>query len=115
MNRRIVPSEIGFADGSIESYEKQDDVVRVIVTAWNERKICVTFSGVVRLLDGGSGDIDVLCEIEGRTDFLQAAIDYLYDVPPASIPYRHFQFLGVDGDGILDVVCEQVETAILER
>jgi hypothetical protein len=65
------------------------------------------------MLDSDGGDLMDLCEIIGQTEMFQAAVARVYDVVPSEVPYRHFQFVGVDGDGVLDVVAEAIEVSVL--
>lgn len=110
---KSVPSEIGFADGEIESYQKVADVLTVRVKAWNERLLEVTFRDVLRLSDFDAGDIHDLRELSGESDFYKKALDHVYDSRPDVVPYRHYSFIGIEGDGVLDVVAETVAVEVV--
>ena len=111
MKSQAIASEIGFADSEIESYRKDSDVLEVIVKAWNEKRLRIRFGAVVRMLDNDAGYIEELCEICEETDFFRAAIQHVYEDVPSEIPYRHFQFVSVEGVGALDVVAETVSVS----
>ena len=106
MKKRSIPCDIGFADGMIQSYRKIGDVLDVHVKAWNDRQIDIRFVEVVRLLDNDAGEVCDFCEVMEKSTLFQAAIDHVYEMIPENIPYRHFQFIGIDGDSVLDVVAE---------
>lgn len=112
MQCKSITAAIGFSDGEIDSYHKRGDVVEVLVKAWNERRIRVTFRSVICLLDCASGDIADLCEVTEQTDFLKAAVARVYEAMPSQHPYRHFQFIGIEGSGVLDVAAEVIEIAV---
>jgi hypothetical protein len=115
VNRRSIPFDVGFDDGEVESYHKSGDSFRVVVRAWNNRVIHIDFGGVVRMLDNDAGEIADLCEVTLSSEFLEAAIQRVYDEAPAQTTYRHFQLVDAEGTSVVDVAAESISLSFGEE
>jgi hypothetical protein len=105
MKRDFVDSKIGFSDAELSSYSKKEDIFIVSVLAWNESLITVTFSDVIRVLDNDTNSISAFCKVVEQNDFLQAALNRLYEEDaPSEHSYTHYQFLDNDDQPALEIV-----------
>lgn len=110
MKSELIDSNIGFSDAELSSYSKKNDSFIVSVLAWNDSLITVTFSDVIRVLDNDINSISSLCRVIEESDFLQAALNRLYEEgAPSKHPYKHYQFLDDDDQPALEIACESME------
>lgn len=101
--------EIGLSDGEIDRYQRESDLVTIVITAWNGRTITVIFSGVAGVLDYGIGDISDFIEETEETEFLTETLSRVYDKTPDYHPYRIYQFLNLDDAPSLEILAESME------
>lgn len=99
-----VESKIGFEDGEIQSFSKDENgTLNVIFKAWNEKHLKISFKDTIRFLDNNMYDISDLVRIES-SQFLIDAINMMYTTTPEVIPYKHYQFLNIDGEPSVEIV-----------
>ena len=106
--RHSVEFEVGFADSELISYERGASGIRVIISAWNERVICLEFTDAITMVDYGAWSFSDICEFEGDSPTMNKALRMQYDPIPSEHPYRLFQFLNEDDEPSIEVVAEKL-------
>ncbi|MCB1875944.1 MAG: hypothetical protein KDH88_08220 [Chromatiales bacterium] len=110
MKKKHIDAEIGFSDAEVDTYTKEGDILSVRVLAWNQSHITVVFKNVIRVLDNDANSISAFCQIIDSSEFLNAALNRLYeDAIPSDHLYVHYQFLDEDDLPALEVVSEHME------
>jgi hypothetical protein len=96
--------QIGFSDGEIISYFRDERSLTVKLKTWNDKYLSVLFSDVVGIVDYGIGDISNFIEEDEKSLFLKTILDKVYESIPNEQPYRLFQFLDLDDNPVLEIV-----------
>lgn len=115
MNLKPLPCDVGFADAELDHYLKTHSQLKVIVRAWNQKKIELVFQDVIQLLDQGIGEIANVCRETRQTDFLISALETTYESIPATHPYQEYVFLDHNDSKVLTVVAKSVEVQVTDR
>ena len=95
---------IGLADAEIVSYSSDNSDVTVIVKAWNETTVRITFNDVIGFLDVGIGDITALCQETQATSLMLTAIGRMHETVPEVTPYHCYQFLALDDFPAMEII-----------
>jgi hypothetical protein len=112
MSRSLDIAKVGFADSELLQYSSSGDELVILLKLWDERRVVVTFRGVSRVLCHASSWVAEFSEPASESSFLDAALSEVYETVPDSHPYRHYQFLGVEGESVIEVVAESVEASL---
>jgi hypothetical protein len=104
-----IQSDIGFADGEIQNYLRDDSNVTVNVKAWNGETVQVICRDTIGIEDHGLGEISALTRDVGSTPLLDRVLAYFYEVTPQEHPYSSYQFQDLDGDPRLEIIAQSVE------
>lgn len=108
----ITDCSIGFADGQIDSYYAHDDVLVVVVEFWNAKRASISFQEPVVMHDNGAIGMTLSSAKEiGDSPLIADVLGRLYDNPPGECALVHYQFLGVDGNPVLEVVAKSCSIA----
>ena len=102
--RTRVRYEVGFSDGEVRYYFREEGAFTVVVEAWNGALVRVAFDDPAGVCDTGVGDISDICVEDAGSPFMSRVLGELYEVAPASHPYRLYQFLNLDEQPALEVV-----------
>lgn len=113
MSLQPLPFNVGFADAEFDHYIKELSQLKVIITAWNQKKIELVFQDVIQLLDQGIGDIADVCVETSQTEFLIAALKNMYEDLPESHPYQEYVFLNNADSCSLSVIAASVSVKLL--
>ncbi|WP_417380013.1 hypothetical protein [Gimesia sp.] len=114
MNLKPLPCDVGFADAELDHYLKEQSQLKVIIRAWNQKKIELVFQDVIQLLDQGIGDIANVCRETNQTDFLISALETTYESIPATHPYQEYAFLDHNDSKVLTVVAKSVDVRVAD-
>lgn len=112
MGQSIDIAKVGFADSELLQYSSSGDELVILLKLWDERHVVVTFRGVSRVLCHVSRWVAEFSELSSESSFLGDALEEMYEIRPDSHPYRHYQFLGVEGESVIEVVAESVEASL---
>lgn len=119
MNKNLIEVEVGvgLADSELisYSYSTSTQTLTVRLEAWNARLVEVTFFDPITFFDNGSSDIEMLCINKSKNDLFDQTISKMYLGPPEENPYQLFQFVSVDGEPCLTVVCKGVKCKVSEK
>ena len=102
--KKEINYKIGFSDGEITSYSRDQNNLVVKVKTWNDTYLIITFLDVVGIIDYGIGDISNFVEETEETSFLKIILNRVYELIPEAPPYRLFQFLDLDDNPSLEIV-----------
>ena len=107
MMAQICNCELGFEDGHITGYHADLGRLDVVFEFWNEQVGTLEFGGLVAVHDNGAIGVTVgsVSEVPS-SELLSALVVRNFDVPPETIPWRHFRFLDLDGGAMFEVVAE---------
>ena len=95
----------GFEDGEIVSYRMTSEALSVEYRFWNASVAILQFVDPVAMRDDGAvgatiGSVDLTRSSELIADMVRR----VYVTPPESPPWRHFRFLNVDDEPVLQVI-----------
>ncbi|WP_417390623.1 hypothetical protein [Gimesia sp.] len=113
MSLKSLSCDVDFADAEFDHYIKEHSQLKVIITAWNQKKIELVFQDVIQLLDQGIGDIADVCVETSQTEFLIAALKNMYEDLPESHPYQEYVFLNNADSCSLSVIAASVSVKLL--
>jgi hypothetical protein len=103
---------VEFSDSEFVSYDRKSDDFVVLIDAWNGTRLTVSFSQCEGVLDLGIGDISDFIEETESDQFFEQIISRIYTNLPDDHPYHLYQFLGLDGEPVLEVVAETVRVSV---
>ncbi|QPJ62213.1 MAG: hypothetical protein G3M70_10160 [Candidatus Nitronauta litoralis] len=110
MEKIDVKTQIGFNDSEFVSYLKKHSLFVVKIRAWNESQVTINFNDVIRVVDNDVNGISGFFEIIGDSEVLQHALSRLYEnVIPSNHPYKCYQFIDIDDNAALEIVCSSIE------
>ncbi len=109
IKRDSVNFEIGFADGEVISYNRKNDNLIISVKAWNEKTILVLCKDLIGFFDKGAWDISDFCEVKSETNLLREVLNRQFEKPPKDHGYKVFQFLDIDDQVVIEVICSEIE------
>ena len=110
-----IPYEIGFSDGEVRSYHREEDELTVILSTWNNVLLKIKFSDTIGVSDLGVGDVSGVYQESLASPFMEQVIRRLYDAPPPSPPYSLYQFLDLDEQPVLEVVAGSIDISRLDK
>ena len=113
--RTQIHYKIGFADGEVSSYQREEHTFTVVVKAWNGDHLRIDFSDPVGICDFGVGDISDFCMEDSGSEFMRQVLSSLYEVVPASHSYFLYQFLNLDDQPALEIVATGVQISPFEN
>jgi hypothetical protein len=65
MMRTLVPSEIGFADGEVLNYSREGSEFKVMVKAWNDAVVKISFTNAIGICRLRRGEyLKLLCKTD---------------------------------------------------
>ena len=97
-------------------YEKKNtgDLV-VTIQQWNGKYIEAKFVDAIRVSDILGGELMSFRQV-AVSNFLDMALETNYEnLPPSEHPYKHYQFVGIDDDIVLEIICTQVIVCVAEH
>ncbi len=104
MGEKSVEYKIGFEDGEIQTYSKDEEgTLKVVFKSWNDKCLNISFNDTIRVLDNNMYDISDLI-VMNNSQFLSDALGMMYSVVPDDAPYKHYQFLNNDGNPSVEIV-----------
>ena len=107
---------ISIADAELTSYCYSDEDKKKLiihVRSWNEKIINFEFCDFILFLDRGTQYISEFCRNTEETELFKQSLERTYMNVPEDHPYKLFQFLDLDGDPCLEIVCEHFSHKIL--
>ena len=107
--QKEVNFDIGFSDSEILSYCREQEKLIVVVKMWNDKRIEISFRGIVGCSDYGIGDISALVEEDRTTELFEKILSEVYEKLPSQHPYHLYQFLNLDDSPCLEVVAETIK------
>lgn len=113
MNLKPLPCDVGFADAELDHYLKEQSQLKVIIRAWNQKKIELIFQDMIQLLDQGIGDIADVCMETTQTDFLASAINTMYECVPTTHPYQEYVFINNEDSCSLSIIAASVVVKVI--
>lgn len=106
--------DIGFADGEVCSYAKQDESFIVRVRTWNNHLLAIKFLDCIGVMDLGVGEISGFKQEDKKSFFMDNVLSKFYEQVPTSHPYNLYQFINHDGQPILEVIASSVSLKNVE-
>jgi len=104
MRKLSLGYERSSADGEVVCFSKdKEGTLKIVFKTWDEKTLEIFFSDTIRFLDNNMYDISDIVQIE-ESIFLAEGLQMMYDVIPEKIPYKHYQFLNIDGDPTLEII-----------
>lgn len=100
--------EIGFSDGEVISYSKEEDSLIISVRAWNDKIIKIVCRDVISFFDKGTWDISDFREVISDTDTLREALERQFENIPEDHGYKAFQFIDNDDQAVMEIVCSEI-------
>ncbi len=95
---------IGFADGHVLSYRAESDKLQLEYNFWNDQQRTLIFEGFVGLRDHCAIGVEVSEVVtKDASEYIDFLTRRLYVEAPADFRLRHFQFLDLDGEPMLDI------------
>jgi hypothetical protein len=104
---QICNCPFGFEDGHIIAYAARGEKVIVEYEFWNEQLGVLQFHGFVGLHDYGAINVTIgSTMINDTSELIDSVAHRLFESPPASYPWKLFQFLDIDETPVLAIVAE---------
>ena len=108
---------IGLADSELISYcynaDKNNLTIRI--RAWNAKTLEFIFSDLLLFTDEGGNLISSFCLNKSNSELFIKILNKTYDnKAPDHHPYKFFQFLDIDDEPCLEIICEKFEVKILD-
>ena len=105
---QIGGSPYGFEDGQIIEYRACPAKLAVRFEFWNEQIAELVFEGFVGLRDHGALGATIGCTRElPSSDFINELTARVYERPPLSTGWTHYQFLDLDDFPVFEVLAER--------
>lgn len=109
-NSRKEPSiGVSLADADLLGYSKNGKNLTIMIKLWDGRTVKFVFTEILAFVDNGGNFIMDFCKNESGSDFFNQIIKKTYDEVPLKIPYKLFQFLDIDDEPYLEIICEKFE------
>lgn len=67
------------------------------------------------LLDTGADLITALYQNKSQTNFFSQILKKTYEKVPEQHPYKLFQFMNLDDEPCLEIICEHLEIRVLDE
>jgi hypothetical protein len=114
MNNKVKLS-IDLCDSQFEKYIKDNGNLIIKIALWNNEKLEIIFEDTIRLLDNDFGDFVTIYNLGQNSDFINKAIDKVYEKKPEKHNYYHYQFKNIDDEIVLEVVSNKMRYATISN
>jgi hypothetical protein len=103
----------GFEDGHIMCYCAREGRLELEYEFWNGRLGTLVFKGYVGARDHGAvgAEVGSFSELDD-SDLIESLVRRNYETRPSILDWKHFQFLGVDGTVVFEIVAPTCDVAM---
>jgi len=113
IKRLSIEFDIGFSDSELISYEKNENRIKVLLSAWNQKHVCIEFIDVIFFVDYGAWSFSDFCEFIGESSTMLKAIQTQYEEVTSEHSYHLYQFLDNENEPSIEVVAEQISISLV--
>ena len=109
LERTRIEVGFGLSDSELDYFRKDDDGLRLVLKSWDESRIVLLFTDVIRVLDNDLNGVSSIWEVTERSDFIANAFARVYegDVPHAP-EFKHVQLIDEDGVVAFEIACKTI-------
>ena len=107
--------KIGFSDSEVISYNSEKEKTIVLLKAWNEKTIKFEFIDCILFLSLENWRISDIIELKSPDSSLfKRALRTTFEEIPIEHSYKLFQFLDLDDDPAIEIVCKDIIISTIE-
>lgn len=116
MNVKVEEISVGIGLDDSEllyyQYDSNEDVLKVVIRAWNDDKVELIFNERLYLTDRACFELKKICRILEETPLLKEVLKFNYDNEevPSDHPYKHYQFYNIDDEPVFEIICEKISS-----
>jgi hypothetical protein len=104
---QICDCPFGFEDGHVVGYEADSDRLQVTFEFWNEKHRNLRFEEFQAMHDNCAIGVTIGSANQSKeSELIARVVQHQFDEPPKSMNLRHYQFLDLDDNPVLEVVAE---------